>query len=442
MKLRTKVLASFAVIMTVSLSVFGFFTLNSVERDAKNLLSTKMESALREINSFEDSPITASFSVAANVDFELLVGLYDSKGELLSFTETEIELNTINKPDVLSAISKPIEINGTKSYLIRSIDLLNGSFIILATGLEPVQESVSALQQQISIAILVILFVSLILVFMIMYKDLSAIKKLTRQADLISNGNLEAGLSLFPGKSEVADLSKSISAMAFTLQKQSADMQQLLGDISHELKTPLTSIRGYTELLSQKLSESEDDMRAFDILQSEIDHMTRLIEDILLMSKLGAIKYELEDEVDLGELVQARFAILKELQPEREVKIVDECNQSIKISLPLITRLIDNLISNTMAHTSANDSVSVFTFIEEGSWSLQYEDSGIGLPQSYFQDAGAEFIRFDDRRSEGKGTGLGLSIIQQIVDQHDGTLTLGKSYLGGLLLRITAPIQN
>lgn len=442
MKLRTKVLTSFAVIMTLSLSVFGLFTLNSVERDAKNLLSTKMESALREINTLEDSPITASFSVAANVDFELLVGLYDSKGELLSFTETEIDLNTIAKQDVLSAITKPIEVTGTKTYLIRSIDLLNGSFIILATGLGPVQESVTALQQQISIAILVILLVSLILVFMIMYKDLSAIKKLTRQADLISNGNLEAELSLFPGKSEVADLSKSISAMAFTLQKQSADMQQLLGDISHELKTPLTSIRGYTELLSQKLSESEDDMRAFEILQSEIDHMTRLIGDILLMSKLGAIKYELEDQVDLGELVQARFAILKELQPEREVKIVDECNQSIKISLPLITRLIDNLISNTMAHTSANDSVSVFTFIEEGSWSLQYEDSGIGLPQSYFQDAGAEFIRFDDRRSEGKGTGLGLSIIQQIVDQHDGTLTLGKSYLGGLLLRITAPIQN
>jgi hypothetical protein len=87
-----------------------------------------MESALREINSLDDSPITASFSVAANVDFELLVGLYDSKGELLSFTETEIELNSIDKPDVLSAIANPVETNGTKSYLIRSIDLLNGSF--------------------------------------------------------------------------------------------------------------------------------------------------------------------------------------------------------------------------------------------------------------------------------------------------------------------------
>ena len=442
MKLRTKVLASFAVIMTLSLSVFGFFALNSVERDAKNLLSTKMESALREINSLDDSPITASFSVAANVDFELLVGLYDSKGELLSFTETEIELNSIDKPDVLSAIANPVEINGTKSYLIRSIDLLNGSFIILATGLEPVQESVSALQQQILFAILVILFVSLILVFMIIYKDLSAIKKLTRDADLISNGNLQAELSLIPGKSEVADLSRSISAMAFTLQKQSTDMQQLLGDISHELKTPLTSIKGYTELLSQKLSESEDDMRAFEILQSEIDHMTRLIEDILLMSRLGAIKYELEDEVDLGKLVKARFAILQELQPEREVKIIDECNQTVRISLPLITRLIDNLISNTMAHTLATDSVSICTFIEDGTWSLQYEDSGIGLPPSYSQAPGSDFIRFDERRSEGKGTGLGLSIIQQIVNQHDGTLALGKSYLGGLLLRITAPIKN
>jgi signal transduction histidine kinase len=95
-----------------------------------------------------------------------------------------------------------------------------------------------------------------------------------------------------------------------------------------------------------------------------------------------------------------------------------------------------------MAHTLATDSVSICTFIENGTWSLQYEDSGNGLPPSYLQAAGSDFSRFDERRSEGKGTGLGLSIIQQIVNQHDGTLALGKSYLGGLLLRITAPIKN
>jgi signal transduction histidine kinase len=440
MKLRTKVLASFGLIMTLSLSAFGALALNSVERDAKSLLSANIQSALIEINSLEESAITASFSVSANVDFELLVGLYDSKGELLSFTETEILLKNIEKADVKAALNQSVELKEDKAYLIRTIDLNNGSFVILASGLESIEKSVAALQTQILTAIAIILVLSMLMIYAAMNKDLAAIKRLSRDADQISGGNLNAQLTEIPGKSEVANLSQSIANMAQTLQKQSKDMQQLLGDISHELKTPLTSIRGYSELLSQKLSDSEDDLRAFEILQNEIDHMTRLIDDILLMSKLGAINYDLTDDVDLGKLVKDRFSILQELQPERDLHIIDECNEKIKVSLPLITRLIDNLISNTMAHTSPNDSVSIYTFIEDGTWSLQYEDSGGGLPETYFEGQEAEFFRFDARKAEGKGTGLGLSIIQQIVQQHDGVLTLGKSYLGGLLLRITAPI--
>jgi signal transduction histidine kinase len=159
------------------------------------------------------------------------------------------------------------------------------------------------------------------------------------------------------------------------------------------------------------------------------------------MSKLGSIKYELNDEVDLGQIVNSRFAILQELQPDREVHLVDECPEKIRVSSQLITRLLDNLVSNSIAHTLPTDSVSVFTYFEDGSWNLQYEDSGAGLPESYTVNESQDFERFDERKADGKGSGLGLSIVKQIVNQHGGSLIFGQSYMGGLLLRITVPMK-
>lgn len=441
MKLKTKVLLSFSVILSISLSLFGVFTIFSVERDALNVLSTKLDAAVIEINSLVESPITAAFSVSANSDFELLVGLYDTNRELLSFTETEIEVKDITLQKIENAQIVPVKVEGAKTYLIRTISMGNNSYVVLASGIEPIEKSISELRSRIIFAILFIQFAGLLLIYGLIRKDLVAINNLSFEADRISNGEYHFAISLASGDAEVAVLSRSISSMAQTLQNQNSKMQQLLGDISHELKTPLTSIKGYTEILSHKPNMKDDDLRVFEILQNEIDHMTRLIDDLLLMSKLGAVSYELTDEVNLGKLVAERFSKLKELQPDREITIINECKQNIKTSLPLITRLVDNLISNALAHTLSTDSISIALFIEDGSWSLQYEDSGKGLPEVYFSAQDFDFIRFDSRRSEGKGTGLGLSIIQQIIRQHDGKLVIGKSYLGGLLLRVTAPVR-
>jgi hypothetical protein len=441
MKLRTKIVVSFTVVIVVSFLSFGYFALASVKQDGINLLSLKMESSLSEIESLDDSPITASFSVAENADYPLLVGLYDQTKKLLSFSENEIKIDNIYLSEIKKATNNSIQAGDTSRYLLRTIDLENGSYLVLASSLQPIQDSQALLSGQIVVALSIIAFLSVMIVYLVMRKDLTAIKKLSQEADQISNGNLLFELSALEGKSEVAVLSKSLSSMAQTLQKHSGEMQKLLGDISHELKTPLTSIKGYADLLSNNLAKSDTDIRAFDILQSEIDHMTHLINDILLMSKLGAISYELSDEVSLGELVAKRFGILKELQPERDIKLVDECVTKAKVSLALITRLVDNLISNAIEHTDKTVSISVITFTEGSSWTLQYEDSGTGLPERYFADPNSEIVRFDERRSEGRGSGLGLSIIQEIVKQHSGSLTLGTSYMGGLLLRITVP-QN
>jgi len=441
MKLRFKILGTLILVMILSFSSFGFYTLKSFESDSKNLLAAKMQASIIEINSLEDSPITAAFSVAANADYPILVGLYDQTNQLISFSETEIRAENITRSKIENAVDVAEVIGSRNQYLVRTIDLGNGSFVVLASSLQPISDSKVSIAKQMFFGAFVILLFGVLLVLSVIRRDLKAIQKLSIEADQIANG-VHLELSKIDGNSEIANLSKSLSHMSNSLQLQSAEMKRLLGDISHELKTPLTSIKGYADLLARNLGKTDADFRAFEILQSEIDHMTRLINDILLMSKLGSIKYEVNDEINLGHLVTSRFAILKELQPDRDVHLVDECPERIQASLPLITRMLDNLVSNAIAHTLPTDSVSVFTYFEEGSWNLQYEDSGAGLPESYFLDKDSNFERFDERKSDGKGSGLGLSIIKQIVTQHGGTLTYGQSYMGGLLLRITVPIRG
>ena len=441
MKLRSKVLATFILVMLASFTAFGVYTLDSFETDSRNLLAAKMQASIVEINSLADSPITAAFGVSANADYSLLVGLYDQTGQLLSFSETEINAGEIPRVKIQAAETSAIEVGVRNRYQIRSIDLRNGSYVVLASSLQQIQNSKESLMKQMFFGVLVILAFGVFLTLAVMRNDLRAIKNLNIEADQIARGE-HFELTHIEGKSEVANLSRSLASMSKSLQKQSAEMQRLLGDISHELKTPLTSIRGYADLLSQNLGKSESDLRAFEIMQSEIDHMTHLINDILLMSKLGSIKYELNDEIDLGQVVNSRFVILRELQPDRKVQLVDECPEKIRASLPLVTRLLDNLVSNAIDHTLPTDSISVFTYFENGSWNLQYEDSGAGLPESYDFNENQNLERFDKRKSDGKGSGLGLSIVKQIVNQHGGSLILGQSYLGGLLLRITVPLRD
>ncbi|MEN9692506.1 MAG: hypothetical protein RLZZ330_150 [Actinomycetota bacterium] len=441
MKIRLKLTITYGAVLLFSLTLVGYFALVINHSNNLDTIASKLSSAITAINSYDDSPITASLNVASNSDFPLAAGLLSLDGELTIFSENEIGIKRISFDIAEQASSTPIEIGANTKYLVRAISLGDGSFVILASDLSNLQVSHNDLRNQIAVVILVIMFISLTAALLSLRKEISAIRMLSKEADEVSSGNYEFHFTELKGDSEVASLSRSISFMAKSLQNQNFEMKKLLGDISHELKTPLTSIKGYAELLSRIYSEPSKESQAIEILNSEINHMTRLVDDILLMSKLGAIEYELSDEVDLGQLIFQRFRILQELQPERSVTLVDECGQKVFASEALIIRLIDNLVANAFAHTESSDAIVVTSWIDSGFWTIQYEDAGVGMPDDFQIETETTLFRFDSRASEGRGNGLGLSIIQGIASQHKGSVTIGKSYLGGLLLRVTAPIK-
>lgn len=210
------------------------------------------------------------------------------------------------------------------------------------------------------------------------------------------------------------------------LNSAARQMQEFIGDASHELKTPLTVIRGYSEMLTSK----PEKVREYSSrINSESIRMANIIDKLLKIAALDEGRASESVEIDLAKNLQKYVDDLMELEPLRQV----EFNMSpLKITAPLdlIDILISNVISNVRIHTPIDAPLRI-TLKDRN---LVIEDGGPGLtviPDKPFQ-------RFDKSRSRvSGGSGLGMSLIQKSARQLGAKLEFGKSDLGGLKVSIT-----
>jgi len=215
-------------------------------------------------------------------------------------------------------------------------------------------------------------------------------------------------------------------------------MQRFLADASHDLRTPLTVIKGYSELLSKgQISDLHDRARAFERVNSEILRMENLIHDLLLLAELGETSRPIFQDVDLSDLLASYARDFSTLYPDRQITEEIESGVSIEGSIEHLRRLIQNIFNNISRHTPVDASVKVALGPKGRKVLLTIEDGGKGLPESGYRDGVTALNRFDTSRSpETGGSGLGLSIIAAIVSEHNGILNLRKSDLGGLAVEI------
>lgn len=209
------------------------------------------------------------------------------------------------------------------------------------------------------------------------------------------------------------------------LNSEAKAIQEFIGDASHELKTPLTIIRGYSELLAKDPASVH---KYAERINRESLRMTSLIDNLLKIAELDELGEQEEIAIDLVEYVESQIEDLLVLQPERNVKLIAQPS-TIKGSLELVDTLISNVISNARTHTPVTAPIQI-TIAEK---QIIIEDGGPGLtsvPDKPFQ-------RFDKSRSrETGGSGLGMSLIQKSAKKLGAKLEFGKSELGGLKVEI------
>ena len=209
------------------------------------------------------------------------------------------------------------------------------------------------------------------------------------------------------------------------LNAEARAIQEFIGDASHELKTPLTIIRGYSELLSQDPTSAK---KYAERINKESLRMSALIDKLLKLSALDENATNHSVEIDLVEYLQSQIEDLLVIQPLRNVNLI---SQPLKIEAPLelVDTLLSNLIGNARIHTPESAPIR----ISIAGRKVIIEDGGPGLesvPDKPFQ-------RFDKSRSRDTGgSGLGMSLIQKSAKKLGAKLEFGESDLGGLKVEI------
>ena len=243
----------------------------------------------------------------------------------------------------------------------------------------------------------------------------------------------------------------SIAAILFLLyfrrERRKSDqdsltrMQEFLGDASHELRTPLTIIKGYVEMLSkEQLPEPEAKHRAFYRVQSEINRMESLIQDLLLLAELGESGTRDIERMNLSDSVKAHGTDFLTLNPQRKITVDIAPEIFIKGSHDYISRFIQNALNNIVRHTAESDEVRISLHSRGKYAHLIIEDAGPGLPAQAYRDNVRSLTRFDNSRSrDNGGSGLGMSIMSAVIEKLDGKFSLRKSELGGLAIVADLP---
>ena len=433
MNLRLKVILATSLAVLLSLGVLGNFALSTYRSITLESLNARLSDTVREINDTDDSPLQVAFYLSTVATFPLLVGVADSNGRVTNLSELPLQVKRISMSDLERAQRSAIE-DTDAELLLRSVALPDSAHIILATDLSEINETLVALQRNIILTAVALIFSNAIFIHLVTRRDFARMRRLVGQSNVISAGDYKAEITSVPGTNEVAQLSQSIAAMTKTLQENAENLQVLFGSISHELKTPLTAIRGYVELLASTSELTTSQEHSLDIIATEVERMTLLINDLLLLSKLGTLTYELNDTFDVVTVIRERTQVIRDLQPERTITISGD-SLFITACQGLIERLIDNLIANLLNHTSPTTEVSFDIAGDAHSWTLRYRDAGPGLPKTYGSGLTVAFEKFDPRKTLSTSTGLGLFIIQSIVEQHHGTIEVEPGPGLGLIFR-------
>jgi len=447
-KLRSRLsLATASITILVSLSI-GAASIVTAERSEISKLDSIMETLLSQILNSEN-PLGDAFYYSQEFSIPLAVALLPDGGELTLLTEP---FGTFEKMpstvDLEEARVRGIEISGETPYRIRTFQLPDREYIIIATSLGDVQATRSKNVQSLLGFIFISVILGVLLILFFIRRDISKIEVLVDTATKISEGNSLVKIESSSGDSEVDRLTVALNKMVTSLQhaldveKESASrMQEFLGDASHELRTPLTVIKGYVELLSKaQLVEPEQSARAYSRLTSEIERMEILIRDLLLLAELGQKTAEFNEEVNLSELVDTQVNDLKLLDPQRLVEVLIDGDIYLNGSRLHLQQMLANAFGNIRRHTPTDAPVHISLHLIDGKIHLEIGDGGPGLPTRAYVEGRQHFQRFDKSRSrETGGSGLGMSIMSGIITEHGGSLELGVSKLGGLLLEITLP---
>lgn len=271
------------------------------------------------------------------------------------------------------------------------------------------------------------------------------VQEMTQASQRIASGRYDERVAVI-GEDELADLADSFNRMAQELAQTEERRRQLIGDVAHELRTPLSSIKGVMEGLIDGVLPA--DPSTFLNVEREVSRLQRLVLDLEELSKAEAGQLALElNRVSPAIFVDAAVERLSLQYEDKGVQLLT----TFPSDLPLVfvdearmTQVMLNLLGNSLQYTSSGGEVIVSAKVTEHFFHLAVQDTGIGLTAEALPHIFERFYRVDKSRSRARGgSGIGLTISKHIIGAHNGHLEAASLGLNqGSTFTITLPLPN
>jgi len=220
--------------------------------------------------------------------------------------------------------------------------------------------------------------------------------------------------------------------------------EQFVANVSHELKTPLTSIKGFSETLKY-VEDKKNREKFLQIINDEADRLTRLINDILVLSNIEKQKQELiKEEINLNELIEKVYCLVKKSAEDKNIKIniVGEKVSVLIGNKDKYNQMIINLIDNAIKYTEPNGEINIGTKQDKDNIIFWVEDTGVGISKEHLDRIFERFYRVDKARSRAEGgTGLGLAIVKHIVLGINGKIEVKSEPKKGTKFIVKIPLS-
>ena len=223
--------------------------------------------------------------------------------------------------------------------------------------------------------------------------------------------------------------------------------REFVANVSHELKTPLTSIKSYTETILDGVGDAEMERTFLEVVNSEADRMARLVRDLLELSNFDSSSIKLKREKhNINRLVNNCIIKVKMTAEQKKQAIVKQLTDvpvEAMIDYDKIEQLVLNILSNAIKYTSDEGIIEIDLTSREKDFSIKIKDNGIGIPEEDIERIFERFYRVDKARSRMLGgTGLGLSIAKEITEAHGGYIQIESVYGQGTTVAIILPYES
>lgn len=342
------------------------------------------------------------------------------------------------------------EAGGSTQWRLRIAQTRDGTLVVIGLPLDDVTETIRRL-----IAIEVIATTAIVVVlgavsWWVIRLGIRPVKQMTATATTIAAGDLSQRVTDASPSTEAGQLGLAINHMMEQLEgsfnERSASqerLQQFVADASHELRTPVTTIRGYAELYRLGgLPDGERLSEAMRRTEQEAVRMSRLVDDMLTIAKLGAGRPLDQRPVDLAKLVADAATDARVVAPDREITVDAPSPVIVTGDEDRLRQVLANIVGNALIHTPPGTAINLRASAAGDRAELAVTDHGPGMRPEVAAKVTERFYRADPGRARAQGgSGLGMAIVDATVNAHGGAVSVISQLGAGTTVRVALPIS-